>query len=703
MPLARTLVLTFRFSQAFKLGPVLALQFAQELCLSTPKWLKQIHTATTLVNLKPLNYKLSNCMRNGLVDEAQKLFDKMPQRNTVTWNAMIRGYFQNGRFDYALHLFYQMPSRDIFSYNTVICGLMKWGDVTSAKEVFEKMPCKDVVSWNSMISGFILNGLMDEAIRVFNMMPEKDVVSWNLVIGGLVNSEEFDVAEKLFYEMSTRDAASWTIMVSGLVRSGNIVEARELFEQMPGKDIKAWNTIIAGYVEHGDIENAELLFQRMPEQDFNSSNTLINGLIDKKRLSDAVRLFSGLLNKCQKLWNSVLLGAIRNGLVQEAHAFVEKNPISDIVSSTNIIVGYFGVGEVEAAVKMFELMLIRDTPVWNATIFGLGEHDRGEEGLKLFIRMRESGQYTDDATFTSVLKICSDLSSLHLGKQIHAQVIKMGFGYFTSVSNAMVTMYARCGNMNSAILQFTSMRTRDVISWNSIICGFAYQGDGEKALEMFKSMMLADVQPNHITFVGVLSACSHAGLIDEGKFYFDFMRYKYLIQPTSKHYTCLVDMLGRNGLIGEAMTFLESIAADGIEVPASVWGALLGACRMYNNIEIGKVAGERVLEIEPYNSGVYLILAEMYMRHGRVAEAKKIWVQMKDRRVKRQPGCSWIEVSNIGYVFLAGDFSHPEFGSMCLVLDLLHMEIEIFLTIYSSHHEIIVFNDGYDSIVSFSC
>ncbi|KAK9905209.1 hypothetical protein M0R45_000404 [Rubus argutus] len=289
--------------------------------------------------------------------------------------------------------------------------------------------------------------------------------------------------------------------------------------------------------------------------------------------------------------------------------------------------------------------------------------------------MKESGPSPDKATFTSVLAICSDLSTLHLGRQTHAHIVKAGFGDIVSVSNAMVTMYARCGNMDSALLEFSFMPSRDVISWNSIICGYAHHGNGEIALEMFERMRSTDVDPNPITFLNVLSACSHAGLVDQGKYYFDMMRYTYFLQPTTEHYTCIVDLFGRFGLIDEAMSFLDKMKADGSEIPASVWGALLGACRIHKNIEVGEIAGERVLDIEPGNSGVYLILAEMYLSNGR-RDAGRIKARMKAKGVKKQPGCSWIEVNNIGYVFLSGDKSHPKCSWICNMLELLYTEIE---------------------------
>ncbi|WRX22123.1 Pentatricopeptide repeat - like 10 [Theobroma cacao] len=385
--------------------------------------------------------------------------------------------------------------------------------------------------------------------------------------------------------MSYRDVASWTVMISGLAKAGRMAEACKLFEEMPVKDVRAWNVMLDGFVGFECVDKAEILFQEMPEKDLDSWKLLLSGLVTSRRLVDALRYFMEMPMKCCKTLNSILLGLIRNGLVKEAHAFLEKQPYNDVVSWTNVVVGYFEIGEVRSAIKVFKLMPIQDVTVWNAMICGLGETDYGEEGFKIFIRMKESGFSPDEATFTSILTISSNLPSLDLGKQSHAQVVKSGLNNFTAVSNALVTMYERCGDLHSALREFFNMPSHDVISWNSIICGFAHHGNAEKALKMFELMRLTDIKPNQITFIGVLSACSHAGLVDQGKYYFDYMKNKCSLEPTTEHYTCIVDLLGRFGLIDEAMSFLNQMRADGIEVPASVWGALLGACRIHHNIK----------------------------------------------------------------------------------------------------------------------
>ncbi|CAI9118026.1 OLC1v1019527C1 [Oldenlandia corymbosa var. corymbosa] len=640
-----------------------------------PKSIFGVQFVSTLSNLKPFNSKLSNYMRNGLVEAAEIMFDEMPHRNTVTWNAMVRGYFQNGISDKAINFYNRMPVRDIFSYNTMISGLMHCGDVKGAEKVFECMGDRDVVTWNTMISGYVNHGMMDDAVRVFNEMPEKDVVSWNLVIAGLMKIKEVDLAEHYFKEITAPDVASWTIMIKGLLNVGRIVEARQYFDSMPVRDVQAWETMMVGYLDNGYIEIAEALFHKMPNKDSSCWNEIINGLVSAGKVTDAMKLFHEMPQKHERLWNLILLCLIRNGLVREAHAFLEKYCLSDAVAWTNVIIGYFELGEVKNSIKLFESMPIRDTTAWNATIFGLGENDLMEDGARLFIRMIQEGNKPDEATFTSVFVVCSSMASLNLGNQTHALAIKAGLDDFTPVGNAIINMYFRCGSMESAFFQFSVMSCHDIISWNSIICGSAYHGKAEKSLAMFENMRLTDVKANQVTFVGVLSACSHAGLVEQGKSYFHAMKNDYSLLPLAEHYTCVVDLLGRFGLIDDALHILDQMKADGFEVPASVWGALLGACRMHKNLKVGEVAGERMLELEPSNSGMYMMLAEMFLSDGRRRDAEKMWVRMKDEGVKKQPGCSWIESKNSSHIFLSGDRTHPECFRIACVLELLYSEM----------------------------
>ncbi|KAE8660085.1 Serine-threonine protein kinase, plant-type [Hibiscus syriacus] len=420
------------------------------------------------------------------------------------------------------------------------------------------MPHKNVVTWNTIIRGYFLNGYFSKAISLFREMPERDIFTYNIVISGLMHGRDVQGACEVFEGMVCRDVVTWNAMIGGYFMNGMPDKGLKLFELMPVKDVISWNLVIEGLMKCGKLDLAEEYFKRMSYRDVASWTVMISGLSKAGRteyfeempvkdlrawnamLEDALGYFMEMPSKCCKTLNSILLGLIRNGLVKEAHAFLKKQPYNNVVSWTDVIVG-----------------------------------------------MKESGFHPDESTFTSILTICSNLPSLDLVYQIHAQVAKSGLNHFTAVSNALVTMYERCGNMHSALLGFFSMPShRDVISWNSIICGFAHHGNAKNALKIFERMRLTGVKPNHIIFVGVLSACSHAGLVEKGKYYFDYMKSKCCLEPTSENYTCIVDLLGRSGLIDEAMSFLNEMRVD---------------------------AAERVLEMEPHNSGIYLILAEMYL------------------------------------------------------------------------------------------
>lgn len=553
---------------------------------------------------------------------------------------------------------------------------MRCRDVDAAMRIFDAMPARDVVSWNSAIAGCVRNGLMGEALRLFDEMPERDAVSWNLVVSGFVGLGEVELAERVFEEITERDVACQTIMVSGLSSAGRVDDARMLFDEMPERDVVAWNTMLAGYIRNGRLEVAKGLFVKMPNRDLDSWIEMIEGLVTGGQLVDALRLRTWMPDRSLFAWNSILPGLVRSGLVEQAHALFEKCLCRDIVSYTNLVVGYFELGNVmDGALKLFRLMPCLDVTSWNATIHGLWRNDFGEEGLKLFLEMNSRGFDPDMATFTTILNICSNLPSLEFGKQVHCIVNKTGFDRSVAVCNAAVSMYSRCGSIQEAFDVFSWMAVRDRISWNSIICGLSCHGKGREAVDMFEGMRAANVMPDEITFVGVLSACSHSGLVQEGQYYFGLMESELAIKPSVEHFTCVVDLLGRFGFVEEAMVLVNRMERDGVGVSGSVWGAILGACRIHGKVDIGELAGGRILEMEPWNACSYLMMAELYLSGGRRGDCERVLALMKQRGVKKEPGCSWIGVKGNVHVFLAGDGSHPEITEVCLMLCLLDSEI----------------------------
>lgn len=280
--------------------------------------------------------------------------------------------------------------------------------------------------------------------------------------------------------------------------------------------------------------------------------------------------------------------------------------------------------------------------------------------------VQEAGIEPDEYTFTSILSTCASLASLEQGKQIHAHVVKNMFGSDVFVGSALVDMYAKCGSIDDAQKVFYEMPDQNVVSWNTIIVGCARHGCVKMAQDFFHQMQRAGIKPDHVTFVGILSVCSHAGLVDEGFDYFDYMTNYCRIAPRLEHYTCIIDLLGRAGRLDEAEYLITKAP---FEPNALVWRTLLGACRTHGNIDLGRLAAENLLKLEPQDAMTYVLLSNIYAAAGRWDDVSNLREIMKYRGVKKEPGCSWIEVRNKVHVFVVGDRSHPETEAIYQKLD----------------------------------
>lgn len=297
---------------------------------------------------------------------------------------------------------------------------------------------------------------------------------------------------------------------------------------------------------------------------------------------------------------------------------------------------------------------------------GYTESGHGEEALALFAEMRQAAMKPDRSAFASIVRACSGLVALEQGKQIHVDIIKGAFRSDMILQNALIDMYAKCGIMEDANRVFCKMSERNLISWTTTIVAYGRHGHGKEALQLFQQMQKVHMNPNDITFVGVLSACSHAGLVDDGWHYFDSMIRDHGITPRMEHYGCMVDLLGRNGHLQEACDFISRMP---IKPSAAVWGALLSACRVHCNLDIGKCAAEHLFELEAQNAGTYIALSSIYAASGMLHDASKVRLMMKNRGLRKEPGCSWINIKDTVHAFVQGDQSHPQMQEIYAVLD----------------------------------
>ncbi|XP_073135093.1 pentatricopeptide repeat-containing protein At4g02750 [Henckelia pumila] len=620
------------------------------------------------------NIAITDYMRNGQCNAALRLFNSMPRKTPVSYNTMISGYLSNSKFDLAQKLFDVMPQRDLVSWNVMLSGHVKNKNLGAARLLFDEMPAKDVVSWNAMLSGYAQNGLVHDARRIFDLMPEKNEISWNGILAAYVQNGMIELARRLFDSKEKWAVVSWNCLMGGYLKQRRMVEAREIFDRMPVRDEVSWNTMITCYAQNGKLDEARRLFEESPVRDVFTWTAMVSGYIQNGKLDEARGIFDEMPEKSVVSWNAMIAGYVQSKNMDLAREFFDAMPCRNISSWNTIITGYSQNGDIAHARSLFDRMHQRDCISWAAIIAGYAQSGDSEEAIRMFVEMKRDGERINRSAFTSVLSTCSDVAAFELGKQIHGRVTKAGYEFGCFVGNALLAMYCRCGSIDEAQEVFMGIQHRDVVSWNTIIIGYARHGFSKEALEHFDSMKQAYIQPDEVTMVGVLSACSHTGLVELGRKYFDSMNQDYGIVANSKHYTCMIDLLGRAGRLDDAQNLMKNMP---FEPDAATWGALLGASRIHGNTELGEKAAEMIFALEPWNAGMYVLLSNLYAVSGRWRDVNKMRFKMWDTGVKKIPGYSWVEVQNKIHTFSVGDFAHPESDRILAFLEELDLKMKL--------------------------
>lgn len=387
--------------------------------------------------------------------------------------------------------------------------------------------------------------------------------------------------------------------------------------------------------------------------------------LHKRGISMDVSIFSSIMSACAST------GALDTGV--QLHALLVKRGYNmSVPIGSSLISLYSKCGQLANAYKAFQMMPVRSTVSWTAIIAGYAQHWQIETCFYLFVLMRQSTSKPNDITFASLLSACTSSGYLGLGRSIHCQEIRMGFDLYVHVLNALISMYSKCGSVDEAHYLFQKMPCRDLISWNAMISGYAQYALAEQAVDLLTEMDKENIVPDAISFLGVLSSCRHAGLVELGRRCFDAML-EHGIKPELDHYSCIVDLLGRAGMLEEALNFIKKMP---IPPNAVIWGSLLSSCRVHGNVWIGIHAAESRILLEPGCAATYVQLANLYASVGywkRVAKVRKL---MKERGLKTSPGYSWIEIGNKVFRFKAEDKSNSQINEILMILDSLacHME-----------------------------
>ncbi|XP_039117717.1 pentatricopeptide repeat-containing protein At1g25360 [Dioscorea cayenensis subsp. rotundata] len=642
-----------------------------------------------------LNRLIDLYSKSGDILSARRLFDSSPLPDAIARTSLLTAYSNSGLLPLARQVFDETPlwTRDTVFYNAMISAYSRASYGPPAVSVFLEMlrdgfrpddyTYTGILSASASIPDLTIHQCQLLHCAIVKSGAEHRVSVSNALIAlyfkcgtneGLVSAHE------VFDRMIDKDELTWTTMVVGYVRFGDIQGARLVFDEMDGRFDVVWNAMISGYAQHGLFFEALELFRRMhlcniPLDEFSYTSTIsacVNAgffKLGKAVHGHIIRVGPNFEPESALPVENVLVTLYANcGKVDVARQIFNRIQKKDHVSWNAILTGYLNSGRIQDAVGIFNPMPSKNCLAWMVMISGFVHNGLAEEGLKLFNQMRNEGFIPCDYTYAGTFAACGELGALEHGRQLHAQLIRFGYESSNSAGNALLTMYAKCGAMDEAELVFFEMPYLDPVSWNAMISALAHHGHGDEAIKLYDQMVMKGIYPDRITFLTVLSACSHAGLVDEGFMYFETMERDYGIKPEEDHYARLIDLLGRAGRITEARKVIESMP---FKPGPLVWEAVLTSCRLKGDMDLGVQAAEQLFNTIPQQDGTYVLLSNIYAAVGRWEDVARVRKMMRERGVKKEPGCSWIEVSNKVHVFLVNDVSHPEVHEVYNFLDAL--------------------------------
>lgn len=656
----------------------------------------------SLVLLNHVAHVYSKCMD---YDAARKVFDEMFERNVFSWTVMMVASNEHGYYFDGIELFCMMLDQGVlpdgFALSAVLqscvgLGSIELGEMMHAQVVIRGFLTHAVVS-TSLLNLYAKLGKIECSSKVFNTMTELNNVSWNAMISGYTSNGLHLQAYNCFIKMVEsgfnpnnftfisvskavgqfgdiskchevhKFASKWgldsntvvgTALIDMYAKCGSLADARLLFDSKFTfcQVSTPWNAMVTGYSQSGSHQEALELFTRMCQNDV------------KPDIYTFCCVFNSIASmKCLKF-------------LREAHGMAwkygyEVNKISSLNALTD---AYAKCGSLDAVEKVFDRMEEKDIVSWTTVVTAYCQYSEWEKALIVFSQMREEGYAPNHFTFSSVITACAGLCLLEYGQQIHGLTCKESFNSEECSASALIDMYAKCGNLIDAKKIFERISNPDTITWTAIISAYAQHGYVKDALQLFKKMTQIGAMPNSVTLLCVLFACSHGGMVEEGLNFFHEMQDTYGVVPQMEHYACVVDLLGRVGRLTDAMKFIETMP---IEPDEMIWQALLGACRIHGNAEMGEIAAQNILSTKPEYPATYVLLSNTYIESGMYEDGINLRDVMKERGVKKEPGNSWIIVRGKMHKFFAGDEQHAQKDEIYTILE------ELMRNLKNIHHE----------------
>ncbi|XVF45521.1 hypothetical protein PTKIN_Ptkin02bG0213200 [Pterospermum kingtungense] len=604
---------------------------------------------------------LSNYFKAGRIKEAEKLFAQIPQRNIVLWSILIHGYSINGHHMKSMESYSHMRksglSPNSFTVVGLLVGIQGLQNLVLGQSIHGLiLKCGfdfDLVVCTAMLNTYAKCGNISDSYKLFMELENPGLVSCNAMIVGFINNELFEEAILLFLKFRkcglVPNVATALSIIQGCVGLG----LRSICESIHGiivkfglgSDIRVNNSVLDMYSCLMDLDAATKIFEGMKHKDVISWTTMMGILVNLEYATDALELFC-------KMWGSEVsydaivvlnlvsacsvLGDLRKGKQTHAQAVV-CGFVSELQLVNSIIAMYSKCGDVDSSRTLFDQLSQKSLVSWAAIISGCVQNGFSREALDLFVKVRLAGYYLPDSVMLmSALTASCDIAAFELCQQLHCCALVAGFSSYRSVQNTLISAYSKCGNMDLAYFVFKEMGyLKDVVSWNAIINGYGINGHGETALALFHEMRKGIEDADSATYLSILNACSHAGLIYDALIIFNKMVEEDKIRPSQEHYGCIIDLLARAGCLSDASAFVSQL-----RISPNSWKALLSGCMVHGNVELAEFAARKVFELEPRESDQTVLLSNVYASVGRFKDAEALRSDMQKEALIKNPGVS---------------------------------------------------------------
>ncbi|KAJ0914889.1 putative aminoacyl-tRNA synthetase, class Ic, tetratricopeptide-like helical domain superfamily [Helianthus annuus] len=631
------------------------------------------------------------CKYNSLT-EATRVFEPIEDKNDALYHTMLKGYAQNSsisdgfsffcrmvedgvqpvvyNFTYLLkgcgennyvregkevhaHVILNGHEGDIYVMTCVVNMYAKCKLVEDAYKVFVRLPERDLVCWNTIIAGYAQNGFAGRAIELVAQMLSEglrpDPVTVISILPAVGNVGDLRVGKSIhgyvFKSGYERHGNVATALVDMYLKCGCLSTGRVIFDKMSSKNVVSWNIMIDGYAQNDDYAEALSLFDKMLDNGFKPTGVTVMAALHA--CADSGELTRGLF----------------------VHSLVNELGLKHDVSVMNSLISmYCKCKRVDIAAEIFKNMKEKTLVSWNAMILGYAQNGQIISALNHFRIMKVKNIDPDSFTMVSIIAAVTEFSVLRQAKWVHGVVTRTCLDTNVFVKTALVDMYAKCGAITTARKLFDLMNDRHVTTWNAMIDGYGTHGYGTEAIKLFKKMEAGDIKPNNITFLCIISACSHSGFVEEGCQYFCKMKNEYEIEPTMDHYGAMVDLLGRSGRLTKAWDFIQNMP---VEPGLNVFGAMLGACKIHKNVELAEMAADRLFELNPNDGGYYVLLANIYATASMWDKVTEIRSKMEERGIRKTPGYSSVELENEVHTFYSGSSWHSDSNKIYNFLEIL--------------------------------